>query len=344
MDDSEIQQWLRETDPDRLDALYHLADQVRRQAVGDEVHLRALVEVSNYCRRSCTYCGIRASRGNLLRYRMTAEEVVDALRVAVRHGCGTAVLQAGEDPGLGVGWVTETIGRIKQELGLAVTLSLGERTNSELDDYRRAGADRYLLRFETSNESLFQQVHPPHASDKRPRRAILGELRNLGYEVGSGVMVGLPGTGFDDLARDIQLFRNLDLDMVGVGPYIPDPETPLGRDTTAAAPDQVPNTATMTCKVIALARLVCPTANIPSTTALATISATGRELGLRCGANVWMPNFTPTRFRGLYRIYPGKSSGQHVEVRHDDLQETLGRLGRRPATGAGPSQHYVTRG
>ncbi len=344
MNHDEILSWLLETDPPSLAELYTHADRTRREAVGDEVHLRALVELSSYCRRDCSYCGIRASNRQQERYRLTADEILTALHPAVERGCGTAVLQAGEDPALSIAFFTEVIARIRSELGLAVTLSLGERTSRELHAYREAGADRYLLRFETSNTALLDRVHPRLPSDERSRLDVLRELRTLGFEVGSGVMVGMPGTSYADLARDLALFRALELDMIGVGPYVPHPATPMGT-APERLPDgeQVPNDATMTCKVVALARLLCPTANIPATTALATITPRGRELGLQRGANVWMPNFTPHRFREHYNIYPGKAAPQHPEVLLSGIHTTLQQLGRRAGTGPGPSPHFAAR-
>ncbi len=344
MNHSEILTWLQENNPRRVEELYARADQIRRDAVGDEVHLRALVEISNYCLRSCSYCGIRSPNRHLSRYRMSGKEVVGALATAAELGCGTAVLQAGEDPALTVAFVTEVIRRIKGELGLAVTLSLGERSPSELRAYRQAGADRYLLRFETSNRRLLARLHPPLPSDARSRLDILDELYELGFEVGSGVMVGLPGSSYDDLARDLTLFRELDLDMIGVGPYIPHPFTPMGaRPRRLPDSEQVPSNATMSCKVIALARLLCPSANIPATTALATITPHGRDLGLQRGANVWMPNFTPHRFRERYEIYPGKAAPRHPEVLLASVHTALARLGRRAGVGSGRSPHFAAR-
>jgi len=201
---------------------------------------------------------------------------------------------------------------IKAATPLAVTLSLGERSEEDLAAWREAGADRYLLRFETSDPKLFQAIHPGKKGESRAsdRVAILRVLRRLGYEVGSGIMVGLPGQSYESVARDILLFGALDLDMIGIGPYIPHPETPLG---TGLVPplgegEQVPATELMVYKAVALTRLVRPDANIPSTTALATINQTnGRELGLARGANVIMPNLTPMEYRQHYQIYPGKA-------------------------------------
>lgn len=311
-DKDEILAWLREEDEARLEELWRRADAVRREHVGDEVHLRGLIEISNYCVRQCGYCGLRSGNRSIQRYRMTAEEILGCVDLAVQYGYGTVVMQAGEDYGIERDWLADIVRRIKSKTPLAVTLSLGERPYEDLKAWREAGADRYLLRFETSDPALYALIHPSIPDDETPERiTILRMLRELGYEVGSGVMVGIPGQTFESLAGDIDIFRNLDLDMIGIGPYISHPETPLGTGTwvhEAPFREQVPNTELMTYKALALTRLVCPDSNIPSTTALATINkAQGRELGLMRGANVVMPNLTPTRYRALYEIYPAKA-------------------------------------
>ncbi len=308
---SQILAWLQETQSDALAELWRQADEVRRQHVGDDVHLRGLVEFSNICHRHCLYCGLRMPNTALPRYRMSAQEIVETAHTCHALGYGTVVLQSGEDQALDISWLVGVIHRIKQTVPLAVTLSVGERSRTELALLREAGADRYLLRFETSNQHLFHRVHPPAPGvTPRNRLEMLAELRDLGYEVGSGVMIGLPGQTWDDLANDVLTFAELDLDMIGVGPYIPHPQTPLGRHAEAlSAPSgqQVPADDLTTYKAVALARLVCPDANIPATTALATINpAQGRELALQRGANVIMPNITPQQYRSSYEIYPNK--------------------------------------
>ncbi len=387
MQRNEIINWLRETDPGRLEDLWRLADLTRQENVGEEVHLRGLIELSNHCVRLCGYCGLRADNRAVERYRMSDDEVLESARQAVEFGYGTVVLQAGEDPMLTRDRVAGLIRRIKAETPLAVTLSLGERSEEELAEWRRAGADRYLLRFETSNQKLFQRIHPPKAdvpsAAKRQvdakqqlggtslseakgvvgrettpfaslrdvphaRLVILQTLCRLGYEVGSGVMIGIPGQTYDDLADDIELFGRLDLDMVGVGPYICHPDTPLADRRAwpdAPAGEQVPADETMTCKVVALTRLVCPMSNIPATTALATLNTThGRELGLERGANVVMPNITPAKYRILYEIYPGKAClAETGRQCHECLSARLTSLGRRPGSGRGDSLNYQKR-
>ena len=190
MDRAEILGWLREEDPARLEELWRRADQVRRTYVGDAVYLRGLVEISNHCVRQCAYCGLRAGNEPLVRYRMTDEEIFTAALQAVKFGYGTVVLQAGEDYGITADWMAGIIRRIKKETPLAVTLSLGERRDEELTAWRVAGADRYLLRFETSHRALFDAIHPPLGNRPCDRIAILRRLQALGFEAGSGIMIG----------------------------------------------------------------------------------------------------------------------------------------------------------
>jgi biotin synthase len=348
MDLETILRWLREEDSEKLDQLWEAADRTRREQVGEEVHLRGLIEISNHCRRDCLYCGIRAQNANIERYRMTHEEIMECVAKAIEFGYGTIVLQAGEDPRLDQEWVTELIRRIRGESDLGVTLSLGERSEEELLAWREAGANRYLLRFETSNQALFHDIHPPLGEKQAPNRLVLLErLREYGYEVGSGVMVGIPGQSFEDLAHDIHLFGQLRLHMIGCGPFLPHPDTPLGRKSpeTRSSSDsigQVSATEKMALKVIALARLVCPESNIPSTTALATVHSTrGRELGLMRGANIIMPNLTPLEYRRKYEIYPNKASSRETaEETHRKILEQLSKMGRPAGRGRGDSPSY----
>ena len=340
----EILGWLREANEAGLEDLWRQADAVRRQYVGDAVHLRGLIEISNHCVRQCGYCGLRAGNTGLDRYRMTAEEILGCVRLARQYGYGTVVLQAGEDYGISTEWLSGVIRRIKAETSLAVTLSLGERPERDLAAWREAGADRYLLRFETSDPELYALIHPSLPGRLSDRLAILRVLRSLGYEVGSGVMVGIPGQHFDSLANDIDTFRALDLDMVGVGPYISHPATPLGQGEwfrMLPEGEQVPNTELEIYKVMALTRLVCPEANIPSTTALATINQeSGRELGLMRGANVVMPNLTPPEYREKYEIYPGKACiTETAQACRVCLRHRIEALGRNVGSGAGGRMH-----
>ena len=345
MDRRGILGWLREERPEKLELLWRQADDTRRRRVGDEVHLRGLIEISNRCIRECHYCGIRAGNRELRRYRMTEEEIMACVTQALAYGYGTVVMQSGEDEGITADWMAGIIRRIRRETPLAVTLSLGERSEADLKAWREAGADRYLLRFETSNPELYARIHP-RRGEGCSRLEILRALAAMGYEIGSGVMVGIPGQTYDDLAADIALFRELDLDMIGVGPFIPHPGTPLGSAAgmlAAPAGEQVPADELMTYKTIALARILCPDANIPSTTALATLNlAEGRELGLSRGANVVMPNLTPVAYRADYEIYPAKAC---IRETAEECQSCLSRrivaLGRRIGTGKGGRRREV---
>ncbi len=343
----EIEQWLKESDEKKLQQLRRLADNMRRKHVGDEVHLRGLLEISNHCKSLCAYCGINRRNVSLKRYRMNEEEILKGATVAHSLGYGTVVLQSGLDRDITKDSMARTIKLIKERTSMAVTLSLGERSPDELALWRKNGADRYLLRFETSNPQLYRKIHPPVEEMSANRLQLLKELKSLGYEVGSGVMVGIPGQSYDSLARDISLFRELDLDMIGVGPYIPHPLTSLGKHYNHInkvqkniqlkpsslmncnrkgfnnAQDQVPNTTEMTLKVLGLTRITCPDANLPTTTALNVIDPeSGRSNGLLWGGNVIMPNVTPHKYRVLYDIYPFKSSSTATETATETDTET----------------------
>ncbi len=340
LDKSDLLGWLRENNPERLMELWRVADETRRRHVGDAVHLRGLIEISNFCVRQCAYCGLRSGNRNLARYRMSADEIFEAAQAAVKFGYGTVVLQAGEDYSITTRWMADIVRQIKNETALAVTLSLGERPDEDLAAWREAGADRYLLRFETSDRNLFGAIHPPLGARPCDRIASLVRLKEIGYETGSGVMVGIPGQTYESLADDIVLFRELDLDMIGIGPFIPHPATPLGNGRPTVPfvnGEQVPNSELMVYKAVALTRLVRPDANIPATTALATINKkNGRELGLQRGANVFMPNITPLKYRRFYEIYPDKACiAETGNACNNCLNARIRMIGRQAGNGPG---------
>ncbi len=344
MQQAEILSWLREDDPKRIDCLKEKADDVRRIHVGDEIHLRALIEISNYCTNACHYCGLRAANRSIPRYRMDADEIVNTVSRAAEMNFGTVVLQAGNDPRHHATWVADLIGRIKDRFDIAVTLSLGERPFEDYAAWREAGADRYLLRFETSDRTLFEFLHDRNitrGSGVHPRIERLKWLRDLGYEIGGGVMVGLPGQRFEVLAEDISTFHELDLDMIGIGPFIAHPGTPLSvKRANSCTSMQVPSEIEMTLKVVALARLVCPQANIPATTAVEALSGSRERFSfLDGGANVLMPNLTPERYRRLYDIYPGKTSiVEYTLSTHEELLNNLKDIGRCAGKGYGSAK------
>lgn len=331
-----ILNWLKENDLSKLNELWQLADKTRKNNVGNAVHLRGLIEVSNHCVRKCNYCGLNAERKDLTRYRMTAEEIFDCAKQAVEFGYGTVVLQAGEDYGITQNWLSEIVRQIKEQTPLAVTLSMGERPVDDIAAWRNAGADRYLLRFETSDDELYDKIHPPLPKDQMSRIDLLKKIKTLGYEAGSGIMIGIPGQSFESVAEDILLFKELNLDMIGVGPYIAHQDTLLSRQEKLKT-QQVPSDEIMVYKVVALTRLACPQANIPSTTALATLNKnSGRENGLNRGANVVMPNLTPIQYRKYYEIYPAKVC---INETSNDcrfcIQGRILSIGREAGTGQG---------
>lgn len=271
------------------------ADRVRKKYVGDEVHLRGLIEFSNICRQNCFYCGLRAENGLVKRYRLQADEIIELAVKAKEYGYKTLVLQSGEDLDFSIEKLADIISRIKK-LDMAITLSLGEKSYEEYRAYKAAGADRYLLRIETTSSELYQKLHPNMSLENR--KQCLYMLKELGYEVGTGCLVGLPGQTLQSLAEDILFFKEIDADMIGLGPFIPHQHTPLKNETGGSF--------TMSVKVMAIVRLLLPDINIPATTAMETLNSNGRMIALQSGANVIMPNVTEGEYRKLYELYPGK--------------------------------------
>jgi biotin synthase len=287
--------FLLESDKRQLEALFREADKTRREYVGNAVHLRGLVEFSNYCSQNCLYCGLRRSNRKIKRYRMPYEEILDTCRRAARMGLKTIVLQSGEDRNYKIKDLCGLVTAIKK-LNVAITLSIGELTYDQYKQLKAAGADRYLLRFETSDPKLYASLRPGRSLSQRLR--CLAWLDNLKFEVGSGTMVGLPGQTAGSIADDISLFKKLDLDMIGIGPFIPHPHTPLAKSTGGSLE--------LVLKAVALTRIATKNTNIPATTAVGTVDVQGRQKALRCGANILMPNMTPAQYRKLYEIYPDK--------------------------------------
>jgi biotin synthase len=298
LEEEEITLLLSCEDEEIVAAIFALADRKRREYVGDAVHLRGLIEFSNICRKNCLYCGLRRDNRNLKRYRMSVEEIYAVGVEIARLGVKTVVLQSGEDPWYDARTIAHLIRRLKK-LDLAVTLSIGEREREEYALWREAGADRYLLKQETFDRELFRRLHPDDDYDRR--LACQSILRELGYQVGSGNMVGLPGQSLESLARDIKNFQKWDFDMIGIGPFIPHPDTPLGSYRMEREKQFL-----LTLKTLAITRILTRTALLPATTALGTLVPGGREKALQCGGNVLMPNLTPSCYREHYTIYPGK--------------------------------------
>ncbi len=275
--------------------LFSLADKIRKENVGDDVHLRGLIEFSNICKCSCNYCGLRSYNKNIERYRLLKDEIVALCKNASDMGYKTIVLQSGEDEYYSTERMVEIIKEIKK-LDVALTLSIGERSYEDYKAFRQAGADRYLIRIETTDKELYKRMHPNMDFDNRIR--CLKDIKELGYEVGTGCLVGLPEQTIESLADDILFFKEIDADMVGIGPFIPHPQTPLKNSEQGSF--------TLALKVMALVRILLPDINIPATTAMETLNPNGRIIALQSGANVVMPNVTSTQYRAKYEIYPNK--------------------------------------
>lgn len=275
--------------------LFKEADRVREVNVGNEVHLRGLIEFSNICKRQCKYCGLQSGNKEIERYRILKDELLTYAEKAINMGYRTLVLQSGEDDFFDTDKMIEIIREIKK-FDVALTLSIGEKTYDEFKAFKEAGADRYLLRIETTDKKLYEQMHPN--ADFENRKRCLYDLKSLGFETGTGCLVGLPNQTIESLADDIIFFKELDADMIGIGPFIPHEQTPLK--------DAQKGDFWLALKVMALTRINMPNINIPATTAMETLNPNGRIIALQSGANVVMPNVTSKEYRAKYEIYPGK--------------------------------------
>ncbi|NCD11435.1 MAG: [FeFe] hydrogenase H-cluster radical SAM maturase HydE [Epsilonproteobacteria bacterium] len=277
------------------EALWYAADKMRQNHVGNDVHLKGLLEFSNICSRTCYYCGLRAENRSIKRYKLSAEEIRAFAKKAISYGYKTIVLQSGESHTYDCQTLCDIIASIRS-LGATVTLSLGEKSKEEYQAYKEAGANRYLLRIETTDKALYASLHPRMSFENRLN--CLYTLKALGYETGSGSLIGLPNQSIDSLANDLLFFKNFDFDMIGIGPFIPSENTPLAHAKGGSF--------TMALKMMALVRLLLPKINIPATTAMETLDSNGRTRALQSGANVVMPVITEGEYRALYRLYPGK--------------------------------------
>lgn len=305
--------------------LRETAAEVARDRFGRGVWLRALVEWSNVCRRDCLYCGIRKSNSCVERYTLSSEEILSSCGRAYGLGLRTFVLQGGENPAAALQLVP-TVARIRSNWpDAAITLGLGELPFSTYAALREAGADRFLLRHETASEALYARLHPAGMT-LGTRLECLRELRRLGFQVGMGMMVGSPGQTPQDLLADIRLLEEFRPEMIGLGPFVPHPDTPLGCFPAGSAE--------MTLRLYSILRLMMPDALIPSTTALSTIMPGGRKAGILAGANVIMPNFSPMPRRKAYALYKGKPSTDGAEQLLD-IQKELASIGYTISPGRG---------
>jgi len=323
--------------------LFKKSKRIKAETVGNNVYLRGLIEYSNRCEKDCYYCGIRASNKNIQRYEIDEQAVLDAVNYAHSKGFGSVVLQSGEQQSPEFTQKIETLlqkimALTNNEIG--ITLSLGEQSENTYKRWRDAGAKRYLLRIETSNKALYEKLHPKnHNYDTRLK--CLETLRKLNFQVGTGVMIGLPNQTIEHLAEDLQFFQKMDIDMVGMGPYIEHSDTPLCSKNDVSTPlnvqfrslsgveaPEIDSRLDLTLKMIALLRIQMPTINIASTTALQTLDPFGREKAIEIGANVMMPNLTPFHYRKNYFLYDGKTVVKDTfDDTIADLETRLARVG-----------------
>lgn len=311
--------------------LFKAADEVRQKYVGDDIHLRGLIEFSNICKNNCLYCGLRRDNKELERYRIDIPTIFTLAEHAQKMGLKTVVLQSGEDIYFDTERMVEIIKGIKA-LGLALTLSTGEKSTQEYAAYHQAGADRFLIRIETTDKKLYEENDPDMSWEERAR--CMSDLKKLGFELGSGCLVGLPNQTIESLADDILFFKKMDCDMIGIGPFIPHPKTPLK--------DAQGGTLELALKVMALTRLLLPKINIPATTAMETLAPNGQVLALQSGANVIMPNITMTDYRQHYQLYPGKTTTGYTP--DESLQKVIQKIesiGRRVGQDAGMSKNWL---
>lgn len=279
--------------------LFNTARKRKEDIYQDKVYIRGLIELSNYCKNNCLYCGIRASNTNIARYRLSKKQILDCCEHGYNLGFRTFVLQGGEDPAYSDEDICEIVREIKEHHpDCAVTLSIGEKSYEAYKAFREAGADRYLLRHETASQIHYQQLHPEKMSFDN-RQQCLENLKSLGFQVGSGFMVGSPYQTMEHIIADLRYLQKLQPDMIGIGPFIPHHQTPFAKEKQGELH--------LTLRLIAILRLMFPHALLPSTTALGTIDPQGRKKGLQCGANVVMPNLSPMDVRELYKIYDNKA-------------------------------------
>ena len=325
--DDELKQ-LIEYDESINQDLIKLADAVRREYYGDKVYLRGLIEFTNYCKNDCYYCGIRCGNRKANRYRLSKEEILTACKEGYELGYRTFVLQGGEDGHYTDEIICDIVSSIRSKYeDCAITLSIGERSKSSYKAYFDAGANRYLLRHETADKAHYGKLHPDVMSlDNRKR--CLYELKEIGFQVGSGFMVGSPYQTTECLVEDIRFLQDLEPDMIGIGPFISHKDTPFKNCENGSA--------RLTLRLISILRLLFPYVLLPSTTALGTISPTGRELGLQAGANVVMPNLTPVRYRQQYELYDNKiCTGEEAAECRGCLEKRIEAAGYRAVTDRG---------
>ena len=319
---SEFVTLIENRNPEVAEDLFRRARKIRRCHYRTDVFIRGLIEFTNYCKNDCLYCGIRCSNRKAQRYRLTEEEILDCCREGYDLGYRTFVLQGGEDPKFTPERIESVVRAIKGEFpDCAITLSVGEHAREIYARWRAAGADRYLLRHETADADHYASLHPKNLTLENRMRC-LKDLKDLGYQVGCGFMVGSPGQTAGHLAKDLLFLHDFRPEMVGIGPFIPHCDTPLGGEAAGSLE--------LTVFLLGIIRLMLPDVLLPATTALATIHPEGREMGIRAGANVCMPNLSPRAVREKYMLYNNKiSTGEEAAQSRDALAKHIENIGYR---------------
>ncbi len=308
--------------------LFFAADKARREHYGTDVYVRGLIEFTNYCKNDCYYCGIRHGNKKAVRYRLSREDIMECCREGYALGFRTFVLQGGEDPYYTDDIMCEIISSIRKEYpDCAITLSVGEKSRETYEKYFAAGANRYLLRHETADKEHYAMLHPNSMSLENRKRCLF-DLKEIGFQVGSGFMVGSPYQTAENLLADLRFLQELMPDMIGIGPYLTHEQTPFA--------DKENGSMELTLRLIAVLRLMFPYALLPSTTALGTIHPKGRELGLKAGANVVMPNLSPVNVRKLYELYENKiCTGEEAAQCRSCLEQRVKSAGYKIVTDIG---------
>ena len=344
---AELQQLLDVQEPALLRSVFDCAYRVKEQEVGKYVYLRGLIEWSNVCTKDCYYCGIRKSNKKVRHFQMSEEQIVSHAMKAYQYGYSSIVLQSGERQSSGF---TSFVERVLKQIQLhthgklRITLSLGEQIEETYRRWFEAGASRYLLRIETTNPTLYKKLHPEDHSPEI-RKNCLTLLKKIGYQVGTGVMIGLPGQTSEDLVNDLLFMQKIDVDMVGMGPYIPHQDTPMGSIIPPYSAQQKQQALASGLKMIAVTRILLRNINIVAATSLHALAADGREQGLKAGANVIMPNLTEMEYRAGYNLYENKPCiDEHTSSHKENLYQHIDRLGEQICIGKwGDSKHYRLR-
>ncbi len=298
---------------------YNKANEVKRSIYGDDIYVRAIVEFSNYCRMDCGYCGLYCHNKKIKRYRMTPDEIIKTADIAHKAGYKTLVMQSGEDAFFTPRLLGDIVKEIKKT-GMIITLSCGEKSREDYEHLKKCGADRYLLKHECSDRGIYSSLHTKSTLENRLR--CLRDLKDLGYETGSGFMIGLPNQTLETVANDIQTLADIPCDMAGIGPFIPHPDTPL-RDIPAGS-------AELTKRAVALTRIVIGAINLPATTSLGVLNTGERDDIFACGANVIMKKVTPQPYRSWYEIYPSTNVDTDVFAEREKLEQDIINLGYNP--------------